>query len=277
VYEFVAPSESGMKGRKTPSLRRGKNRRGRRSRRGGSKRRALAGAAPKSPVPTSSERRVGSSSWARRARHKQDYSRALIRVFCDLSAKKSDMKRKVRSTSGGSVLDVDVYRQRLNNLNGLMTKCRRSWLELAKTSGDSPEFCNIRHRLLVSETKGLFNGSRPDRPDPDWYGELILEPINTGSNMEERPADHIYECARCMRTTNLRVCRLCGAQLTNANRPVREKRRGARKPLPSGSTSTSQVTERKPARPIGYCEGCGRIFKLSDGHSTARCLRRRRN
>lgn len=230
VYEFGCPSESGLKGRKVPSLRRGRNRRGCRSKRGGKKRRALVGAAPETQLPTPSERRVGSSAWARRAKRKTDYSRTLIDVFVDLSVKRGKVKDFVRRLNNTGQ-DSQAATKRLNNLNGLMTKTRRSWFTLAKTSGDSPEFISIRFRLLVDAKRQLFDLERPAMEPPDWYGELRLEIPRGVPNDEERPADHIFECARCMRTTNLSICRMCGSRLTNANRPPRGRnRRGVGRP-----------------------------------------------
>jgi hypothetical protein len=250
VYEFINPSESGMKVRKDPVLRRGSKRRGRRSTRGGRKRRALAGAAPEIHETSVTKVRTGVGSGVRRARRKVAYSAALISAFCRLSAIREKVRRTLKATPEWHFVDVDVYTNRVNNLQRSMRKTRRSWLELAKTSGDAPAFNDLKFRMLVSGKKGLIDWSggptlRSGKLDHDWYGELILERPKPLSKAEERPADHVYECAKCARVTNLRVCRLCGSELAPPKGNRSRVAKASSKFVKRRGTSGSYLTERK--------------------------------
>lgn len=266
VYDLTSPSESGKKGRKIPSLRRGRNRRGCRSRRGGKKRRALVGAAPETSTPTPSAKRVGSTCWARRARRKVEYSRTLIGVFVDLSRKRNVVKDRLRRCSHSTIFDVDAYTKRMNNLNGLINRTRRSWIELAKTSGDSAEFINIRFRLLVDERSKSFDWTRPFVVNSDWYGELPPPPGQPEWKQ------------RIVRTKKFRLCMHCGEKVTTSvhsckreNRPVVEKSHDS----PESSTSVLKVTERKTGPKKLDCPHCKRQFSFADGHSVKRCALRK--
>lgn len=224
VYDLTSPSEVGMKVRKYPSPRRGKNRRGRRSCRSGRKWRALAGDAPEKTDPPPPEKRVVSNSSKRRFEHKQDYSRTLVKYFKLLQEKYLSLKEKVRNLPFEACLDVDVYSVRISRMKETLTRLRRSWFKLAKTSGDPPGFIEIRFRLLVhgidevhrAEISKLGPGSRA-KLRSDWLGELVPEVVaKQPEKVEERPG---IACPKCTTISTSRiVCRTCGADKLNPDR-----------------------------------------------------------
>lgn len=269
VYDLRSPSESGAQVRKNPSHLRGKNRRGCRSRRGGKKRRAMAGAAPETSTPAPSERRITGNCRRRRLQRKVDYSRTLIGVFVDQSKKLDIVRSRLRSMSNTAHLDVDAYTKRVNNLRGLINKTRRSWLELAKTSGDSPAFCYIRFRLLVDERNKSFDWDRPFVVKPDWYGELPPPPGQPEWKQ------------RIVTTRKFRVCMHCGQKVTTSvcaceskNRPVVAKAPPVVKS--ARATSSRTVSENKPGqKKLFKCPSCNREFEYADGHSAKKCALRK--
>jgi len=223
VYDVRVPSEGGLKVRKNPFLRRGKNRRGRRSARGGRKRRALAGDAPVTTRPPPPERRVVSNCSKRRFEHKQNYSRTLIRYFTLLSEKRASLKEKVRNLSNEARLDVDVYSDRVANMGKTLTRLRRSWFLYAKSSGDPPGFIEMRFRLLTqgldqvhrSEIRKLGPGSLM-KLRSDWYGELVSEVV---VKQPEEVIDAGLGCPSCgAAPTRSRICRHCGVDKSDPAR-----------------------------------------------------------
>ena len=235
VYDLTSPREIGVKVRKHPSHRRGRNRRGSRGSRGGRKRRALVSDAPVHlGQPDFTARGTGKSS-KRRFERKQNYSATLIRFFVSESKRRERYKEKVRTLSNNAVMDVDAWDARLKQSGRSMKLLRRSWLKLARISGDSHEFCMIRHRVLVL---GIDEFSKAERSklgtqariklEADWLGELVPEVVKVTSKDEERPADAVYECTKCNRVTNINICRMCGSDLSRPGRL--NDRRSGRKP-----------------------------------------------
>jgi predicted RNA-binding Zn-ribbon protein involved in translation (DUF1610 family) len=285
VYDVTSPRESAMKGRKVPGPTRGLNRRGRRSTRGGKKRRALAGAAPETTRPPPSESRVLSRSLKRKERH-ANYSKILVAYFTKLQGQREAMKRAVSSSSG--VLDVDLYQQRKQKFQRTVTRLRRSWFLQAKLPGESPLFTSLRFRALSIGIDEFYREavskahSRVLREiRSDWYGELLTEiPVTVFETREEEKARGlIYRCNLCNRSTNIKVCRLCGGELAPLNHPRYKGKnwRPVRKnaPAPVEATSSSKVTERKSVQ-FGSdgrfaCPNCHRRFRAADGHSVKRC------
>jgi hypothetical protein len=252
VYAIVHPDESRLKGRKIPRLKRGAKRRGRRSRRGGKKRRALVSAAPETSEPMVPQHRTGNGRRsAKLYERKISYSRTLIAYFKKLSGEMDVIKKKLRDNPYRvAKKDMKYAMPRVWKYFLTLKKLRRSWLDLARSSGDSKEFCMIRFRLLVAGiddyrealNRGLSWRTRV-KLDADYYGELQQELGQLSSNLEERPASHIYECTRCMRVTNIKWCRLCGDRVAPDNR---KNRHGDRKGPPRGGTSMSNQGRKVP-------------------------------
>lgn len=240
VYALRVPSESGAKVRKNRS-RRGTKRRGRKSHaRLREKRLALARVAPPAGYTSPSKIRVvGSERWAKHAARKIDFSRRLIERFASLSVKLVKVKESFRKASPFDTGRINVLTKRRADLCRLMKEARRSWIQLTMSSGDSKEFILLRFRMLVSEKNGFLDLERPWRVDPDWYGELTLEVSKdiSKSDADKRPDDHLYECPKCMRTTNIQLCRLCGSRLTNANVPPKRYARPDERKRPRGAPS----------------------------------------
>jgi hypothetical protein len=285
VYDYTSPREGGMKVRKNPGRYRGRNRRGCRSTRGGSKRRAMAGAAPRNPGPTPSTKRVGSSRGARYALRRINYSRILISYFKKLSEERVQVKDILRRRLNSSrQYETDIH-QRLRKLDATRKRIRRSWLDLARSSGDSSEFLLERFRLLVQGDNGFpIRGNYWLRQslERDWYGELVLaDEGNPSENLEEEEAKLALSwCLRCNRGTNARFCRLCGAELTPPTRRRKVEKRQVVAKAPRPRVEQPPVAgDRKEIRPSGRgkrfpCPGCRRLFEAADGHSIKRCKAR---
>jgi hypothetical protein len=252
VYQPGCPGESRTKELILPSSRRRRNRRGCRSKRGGRKRRALAGAAPEIPHTEPSKHGTGKCS-KRRFERKQAYSATLIKFFSSLSKKRAVMKEKIRSLSNNAVLDVDMYHLIFTRQNRNLTKLRRSWFSLAKTSGDSHEFIQLRFRVLVlgidefsqMELRKLSPAGRA-KLRKDWLGELVPEVVETPP---ERKKDVGIACPSCGTvSSSKRLCRTCGVDKSDPGRDplagssyLRGGKFGSRGVLPRGVGRGVQV------------------------------------
>jgi hypothetical protein len=249
VYDLTTPDEGEIRARKSLS-RRGKNRRGRRSTRGGRKRRAMAGAAPKLPEPFVSRFQVSERMISRRMRT-FDYSRRLL----DL-AKRDDVviRRLIDKINSCSFPHG-------SNLEG--TGCRLCEL---RDAAQARKVSRIRH---IRKWRDLRKGTHPG--EPPFSVEMALEMELGGSfcrgNLAKltrdravivttRPSGFLgtdsqglkkWYCSRCERTTNVRICTTCGGELA----PPTKKRTSERKhPLEgtsgsnyrrnAGSSSTSR-------------------------------------
>jgi hypothetical protein len=254
VYDLSCPRESGVKGRKVPYVRR-RNRRGCRSRRGGRKRRALAGAAPTTPILRHPPNVLGlnTRSISRRFDRKCRYSANLISYFVNLRGIRMKLKEQIRNLPSGTLAPEGIWKERWSKINSTLTRLRRSWFTYAATTeGSSRIFNEVRFLALTEGVDELWSIKRRslsrralEKLEADWYGELQLEVPSDVGPSEERPKDHVYECTRCMRVTNIPICRLCGDDLSSHDlynrRPGRKTRRH---PAPRRNW-TSKPTERK--------------------------------
>jgi hypothetical protein len=258
MYDPPVPRESGTKDRKVPFPRRGKNRRGCRSHRGGRKRRALAGDAPVPPGNPTVSKLGKSGASKRRFEHKMHYSATLIKYFVSLSKKRETIKEKLQKLSNNGSTNLEIVAKRLEGCGSTMKRLRRSWIDLAKTSGDSHEFIMIRFRVLVLGIDEFSKAERSKlgtqariRLEADWLGELVPEVRRPTSKDKERPADAVFECTKCNRVTNINICRRCGSDLS---RPGRLNDRRTRSLAPRGNSSqlgnrSSQPGRKAPVRP----------------------------
>jgi len=212
----------------------------------------MAGAAPESLDTEPSAHGTGRSS-KRRFERKQSYSATLIKFFVSLSKKRAAMKEKIRVLSNNAVLDVDKYHEIFTRQNRSLTKLRRSWFKLAKISGDSHEFIQLRFRVLVlgidefsrTELSKLSPAGRA-KLRMDWLGELVPEVVE---KPPERQRDVGIACPSCGTvSSSKRLCRTCGVDKSDPGRDplagsryLRGGKFGSRGVLPRGVGRGVQV------------------------------------
>lgn len=239
VYCTGGPSESGMKVVQHRSLPRGRKRRGSRGRRGGvRKRRALAGDAP--PPPYSSATRLENQSnriIARRIRT-YEYFSALASLISKKHAAIGRLAKDVNKVHEDGRTNLDKIRAIRLSLRPLI----RRWyaLRAAVFPGEPPSLRPMALELALGHSPSGGRGMGDLAKLVRATGGVIVEappvPLTSAKESKEDQATHQFWCSRCLRVTNIRVCRLCGGELAPPNRPRGgkprgNKRRGERKRL----------------------------------------------
>jgi len=221
---------------------RGKRRRGTRGRRSGRKRRAVIRDAPGTSRKLAISQSVRSNRSAKQFGRSQDYSRRMIERLKSLVETRDRLMKLNRNVNTWTTW----RHNRIVAIRMIIRRTRKDWIDLAsKRSDDSRSFILLRLTLLVSGIDTVYGhlikrGMIPYAERVDVYNPTLGEHggSTAGSAYHalengERPVSHKWECTKCQRTSGLKFCRLCGADLTNPDQGLRPKnRRGARKPTP---------------------------------------------
>lgn len=268
VHDFTLPCESGEKVRKNPEFV-ARNRRGRRSTRGGRKRRALTGAAPQATRPSVSRRVVSDRIIYKRMRL-FDYSRRIIDSIKVTG--KALSKNRYR-------LDNDrynvPYQVHYEGCRRKLLKLCKQWRTLRAATHGEPDFAieyafalevgdDIPFRGNITKVRTLLPYFRPLVD-----GIVQAPPISSTSNRSE-DTEHTYWCTRCARSTNLRLCRMCGAELAP---PVHGRARSRLQPRRVVAKAQVQGPSTPAPPPPVLSHRKKRICAcpLADGCSASRC------
>lgn len=219
VYDMTSPSESGVKVRKNRCQARGKNRRGRRSHRGGRKRRALAGAAPETPKPSFSTCQVSNRAWTRRSRT-TDYSMRLVALVKAGIIKRNKLTTRRRNGqtilrhADGTFFAID---DAIEIARKYVRDHRRKWFKLRKeTHPGEPSFSAcFSFDIELGENARYLAEALSKAPPPVI---VSVPPTHHGSNVMEN--NQGFYCSNCMRATPATVCRICGAGLSHPDRKL---------------------------------------------------------
>jgi hypothetical protein len=239
MYQGVFPAESGLRDLIIPSEKiksPRKNRRGSRSKRGGRKRRALAGDAPSpSGSSTSSKlprigrlekRELKTRAVLEKLVRVAQLAHRLIPVFSDASRWPERQRVFVR-----------------------LRNARRSWMNIQSGRAyGSAGMWNARWEISVH---GIDTGSRRAGVDPppwvyDSRGLKVYRKQKVIPKISVEKDDAPYECSKCQRKSRQTVCRVCGGDLVG-RRPL-PKRFGLVAQLPRSSA----LPEESVLGPAGY-------------------------
>lgn len=216
VYDFVTPRESGVTVRKNLGTI-DRKRRGRRSTRGGRKRRALTSAAPQTTDPSVPRGAVSDRIIYRRMRT-FDYSRRIVDDIkqCGNAIARN---RKVLNRAPSRPEYIDRY----NDSRARLLKLTRKWRDLRAATHGEPSFAieyafalevgdDIPFRGNITKVRSLVPYFRPAVEE-----SVQAIPISAISN-NSKDIKNSHWCTKCARLTVLRLCRICGAELAPPDR-----------------------------------------------------------